>query len=195
MSKPRRAGRRARPGAAWDERLTAPPSDVAELIQGSKAAWDLFVQRYAGLIMAAVKRAVGTDGEIDDIVQDVFVRLCKDDYRLLKQYDPSRAGLTTWLTIVARSAARDAVRRRKLPMQTIDATPESAFAVQPKPFEPLRIPDGLLSPRQSLILTLLYQRDMEVAEVAEFLGIDPQTVRSTHHKAMLKLRAHFSDLA
>jgi RNA polymerase sigma-70 factor (ECF subfamily) len=33
---------------------------------------------------------------------------------------------------------------------------------------------------------------MEVAEIASHLGIDPQTVRSTHHKAMLKLRSHFA---
>jgi len=150
------------------------------------------VKRYAGIILAAVRRVMA-DSDVDDIVQDVFVRLCKDDYRLLRQYDPTRAGLTTWLTIVARSAARDAVRRRRLPTQTIDATPEAAFAIPPHEFEPLKIPAGLLSARQELILTMLYQRDMDVAEVAGFLDIDPQTVRSTHHKAMLKLRAHFSD--
>jgi DNA-binding NarL/FixJ family response regulator len=32
---------------------------------------------------------------------------------------------------------------------------------------------------------------MEVSEVAFALGIDPQTVRSANHKAMIKLRAHF----
>ena len=38
---------------------------------------------------------------------------------------------------------------------------------------------------------MLYQREMEVSEVAEFLGIAPQTVRSLHHKALTKLRGHF----
>jgi DNA-directed RNA polymerase specialized sigma24 family protein len=33
---------------------------------------------------------------------------------------------------------------------------------------------------------------MDVAEIAVALGVDPQTVRSTHHKAMLKLRGHFA---
>jgi RNA polymerase sigma-70 factor (ECF subfamily) len=33
---------------------------------------------------------------------------------------------------------------------------------------------------------------MDVAEIAAALGIDPQTVRSTHHKAMLKLRDYFA---
>jgi RNA polymerase sigma factor (sigma-70 family) len=57
--------------------------------------------------------------------------------------------------------------------------------------EPLKLPKDLLSPRQQLVLTMLYERDMDVAEIARTLDVDPQTVRSTHHKAMLKLRAHF----
>jgi RNA polymerase sigma-70 factor (ECF subfamily) len=42
------------------------------------------------------------------------------------------------------------------------------------------------------VLTLLYDREMEVAEAAALLGVDAQTIRSTHHKAMLRLRAHFT---
>jgi RNA polymerase sigma-70 factor (ECF subfamily) len=38
---------------------------------------------------------------------------------------------------------------------------------------------------------MLYDREMDVAEVAAALGIDPQTVRSAHHKAIVKLRTHF----
>jgi RNA polymerase sigma factor (sigma-70 family) len=53
------------------------------------------------------------------------------------------------------------------------------------------LPEALLSPRQREILAMLYDREMEVAEIARALGIDPQTVRSAHHKAMVKLRAHF----
>jgi RNA polymerase sigma-70 factor (ECF subfamily) len=59
--------------------------------------------------------------------------------------------------------------------------------------EHIKMPEGLLSPRQQLVITMLYDREMEVAEIAAALGIDAQTVRSTHHKAMLKLRAHFKD--
>ncbi|MBV9523211.1 MAG: sigma-70 family RNA polymerase sigma factor, partial [Alphaproteobacteria bacterium] len=95
-------------------------------------------------------------------------------------------------TIVARSTARDALRRRRILGVAIEDVPESAFAVAPvEPVEKLRLPTELLSPRQREILTMLYDRDMEVAEIAAALGIDAQTVRSMHHKAMLKLRVHF----
>lgn len=166
--------------------------DLAALIQGNKAAWDRFVRRYAGLVLFAVRSLVREGAEAEDLMQEVFLRLCKDDFRLLKAYDAKRAGLSTWLTIVARSTARDAQRRHRPPSTPLDDVPERLLAVNDTRREPLKLPNHLLSPRQQLVLSLLYERDMDVAEVATALGVDPQTVRSTHHKAMLKLRTHFA---
>jgi RNA polymerase sigma factor (sigma-70 family) len=167
-------------------------TDLSALVRGDKAAWDGFVRRFSGLVIAAVRGVARDPGETEDLAQEVFVRLCKDDFRLMKTYDPTRAGLTTWLTIVARSTARDALRRHRIAAVPIEDAPESALAEAPvEPREKLKIPEALLSPRQKEILTMLYDKEMEVAEVAAALGIDAQTVRSMHHKAMLKLRAHF----
>lgn len=166
--------------------------DLAALVGGDKAAWDGFVRTHARLIFAAARSLARDDAEAEDLAQDVFVRLCKDDFRLLKTYDPARASLSTWLTIVARSTARDALRRKRAPQLTLEDAPEPALAVDPvEPAEKLAIPEGLLSPRQKEILGMLYDRDMDVAEIAAALGVDPQTVRSMHHKALVKLRAHF----
>jgi len=166
--------------------------ELDALARGEKGAWDAFVRRYAGLVVAAVRGVARDSGDVEDLTQEVFVRLCKDDFRLLRSYDPARAGLSTWLTIVARSTARDALRRHRPVSVPIDAVPESRLAIDPvEPVRKLKIPEALLSPRQREILTMLYDREMEVAEIAAALGIDPQTVRSAHHKAMLKLRAHF----
>src|SRR5437764_3879941 len=162
------------------------------LLRGEKAAWDAFVRRYGGLVVAAVRGVAMVQPEVEDLTQEVFVRLCKDEFRLLRSYDPARASLSTWLTIVARSTARDGLRRRRAESVPIDAVPEAQLAIDPvEPVEKLKLPEALLSPRQREILAMLYDREMEVAEIARALGIDPQTVRSAHHKAMLKLRAHF----
>ena len=173
--------------------------DIARLRRGDKPAWDAFVARFAGLIHAAVAGVLRQSGrdlnEVSDLAQDVFVRLCKDDYRLLGQYDPSRAAPATWLTVVARSVALDAVRRRRAPSITLEDAPETAVAVAAHEPTRLRIPPGLLSPRQELILTMLYDKDMDPAEVGTALGIDPQTVRSMHHKALTRLRGHFAPQA
>jgi RNA polymerase sigma factor (sigma-70 family) len=166
--------------------------DLDLLLRGERGAWDAFVRRYAGLIVAAVRGVAREPAEVEDLAQEVFVRLCKDDFRLLRSYDPSRAGLSTWITIVARSTARDAIRRVRPVSVPIETVPEGRLAVDPvEPVRRLKLPEALLSPRQREILTMLYDREMEVSEVAVALGIDPQTVRSAHHKAMLKLRAHF----
>ena len=168
-----------------------PDIDLASLVAGNKAAWDGFVRRYAGLIVSAVRAVVREGTEAEDVLQEVFVRLCKDDFRLLRTYDPARAGLSTWLTIVARSTARDMQRRHRPPQSALEDVPERLLAVSAAHAEPLKLPKDLLSPRQQLVLTMLYERDMDVAEIARTLDVDPQTIRSTHHKAMLKLRAHF----
>ena len=165
----------------------------AALLDGDPEAWKDFVRRYGGLIVAAVRGLATAPGEVEDLTQDVFVRLCKDDFRLLRSYDPARAGISTWLTIVARSTARDALRRRRADSVPIESVPEGKLAVDPvEPRVRLKLPEALLSPRQREILTMLYDREMEVAEIAGVLGIDAQTVRSTHHKAMVKLRAYFT---
>jgi len=169
-------------------------ADLEALLRGDKAAWDRFVTRHAGVIFAAVRRRLVPAGRVadaEDVVQDVFVRLCQHDFRLLRSYDAARAKITTWLTVVAHSASVDHLRRLRRRTEDIEAQPEAVLAVEPVVHERVKIPEGLLSPRQALVLELLYQRDMTPGEAAEAIGIDPQTVRSMHHKALSKLRAHF----
>lgn len=174
--------------------MNEPIADLDRLVDGDKRAWDRFVARFARVVFAAVQRRLGPArrDDVEDVVQDVFVRLCARDFRLLKSYDPARAKVTTWLTVVANSTAIDHLRRQKGFAQDLDSVPESVLAVDP-PKDPVqvKIPPGLLSPRQALVLEMLYRREMEVAEAAAAMGVDPQTVRSMHHKALTKLRAHF----
>jgi len=86
-------------------------TDIARLLQGDKDEWDEFVDRFTPVIWAAVKGSIfahaGSVNEEDvrELVQSVFVRLVAREFRLLRTYDPARASLVTWLTIVARSAA------------------------------------------------------------------------------------------
>ena len=171
-------------------------SEGAELVRrcraGDGAAWEEIVQTYSRRIYNLAYRFTSRPDAAEDLTQEVFVRLCKDDFRLLRSYDPARASLSTWLTIVARSTARDGLRRRRAESVPIDAVPEAQLAIDPvEPAQKLKLPEALLSPRQREILAMLYDREMDVAEIARALGIDPQTVRSAHHKAMVKLRAHF----
>ena len=169
---------------------------LERLFDGDGSAWSRFVERYAAVIFAAVRRRLVPAGRADDsedVAQDVFLRLCARDFRLLRNYDPAKAKISTWLTVVATSSAIDHLRRQKAPGVPLDVVPERKLSVEPKLPEKVKIPPDLLSPRQALVIEMLYRKEMEVAEVAEALEIDPQTVRSTHHKALTKLRAHFQE--
>lgn len=171
--------------------------DLQALARGDKRSWDAFVGAAAPLINAMVRRALAPYGlgedDVMDAAQDVFVRLCAQDFRLLKTYDPARAGLSTWLAVVARSAAIDHARRRRRPTQPIDEVPEAVLGVEDRHVEKLKIPQGLLTERQTLILKYLYDEEREVADIAQLLKVDPQTVRSTQHRALVRLRAYFRE--
>jgi len=171
--------------------------DLRTLLSGSKRAWDGFVTAAAPLINAVVRRALLTyrlnEDDVLDAAQDVFVRLCANEFRLLKTYDPARASLSTWLAVVARSAAIDHARRRRQITQSIDDVAEANLAVEDRHVEKIKIPQGLLTERQMLVLRCLYDEEKDVAEVAQLFKIDAQTVRSTHHKALRRLRAHFQE--
>ena len=140
--------------------------DLKACIDGDKAAWDAFVDTYGRVIYAAVRKVIGSSGPIDDPVQEVFVRLVRNDFRLLRTYDPERASLTTWLTLVARSAAIDFVRKRRLnavPLADFDAPEKLEEAESGLP----EIPYHLLSGRQRLVIRMLFDQSMSVTEAAQ----------------------------
>lgn len=172
---------------------------VARLAGGDESAWHGFVERYSRVIYGAVYKVLGARGPASeddavDCAQDVFVRICKDDFRLLKRYDPARAAITTWLTVVATSTTKDFLRKRRAINVPLDEMPTEIASVDPvMPSEKLTFPEGLLSPRQAMVLEMIFEQDLDVAEVAEMLGVDPQTVRSTQHKALVKLRKLYGD--
>ncbi len=186
--------------------LSTPPGDRLEsllpgCLAGDADAWAAFAAASARLVRAAVVKVVGRGGpglDPEDLVQDVYIRLVREDLALLRRFDPDRARLSTWITLVARSVAIDAARRRRVPTTALGdaaaAVPAPEPAGPPDP-ETLQlgpeVPMHLLSERQQLVVRLLFEDERSVAEAAAILGVDEQTVRSTKHKALVKLRSHY----
>jgi RNA polymerase sigma-70 factor (ECF subfamily) len=169
--------------------------DLQGCIDGDKQAWDDFVARTAPLIVAAVRRTIrGGVPEVDDVVQDVYVRLIRDGCRALRSYSPTRSSMATWLTLVARSVAIDHLRRRGTPVVGLDGLSVEDRPGTPGPPEPSdqldagRLPMHVLTARQRLVLAMLFDRGLSVEEAAAALRVNEQTIRSTKHKALCRLR-------
>lgn len=166
--------------------------------RGERQAWNEFVAAAGPLLRGVLWRMLSRSGRGDetaDVLQEVFVRLVRDDFRVLRQFDPQRARLGTWLGVVATSAALDWLRKSAPAHAALDEIDDRHLAVEAASDEAqgLAIPPELLPPRQALILKLLYEDDMDVAEVAKHLHIEAQTVRSLRHKAIQRLRAFLAE--
>ncbi len=81
---------------------------AAAILRGEVAAWHRFVEDRSGVILAVLRRYLFDEDEIRTVWVDVLTRLRRGG---LAQY-AGRSALTTWLTLVARGAAADHLRRR-----------------------------------------------------------------------------------
>jgi len=170
--------------------------DLDGCIKGDPESWHRFCEDTIGLVVAAIRRTCPSHrtpaGEdLDDLVQAVYLKLLKNDRRLLRQYDPSRAKISTWITLISRSVTIDALRKREHPGIELNTELASENPAAFKSASAEVLPTHLLTARQRLILSMLFEDEMDVATVAQALNIHPQTVRSTKHKAMQRLREHF----
>lgn len=177
-------------------RLLASELDLPAVVSGEKIAWDRFAEKCAGLILSTAKRLLdmktgqASMDDARDIAQDVFTRLVKNDFKLLKSYDPAKSSLSTWLTVITRSTAIDYLRAtaKHRPVQPLE---DDYPAEQNESLARVDVPLEMLSERQRQVVQMLYYEDLDVSEVAQRLMIRNQTVRSLKHKALDKLRAHF----
>ncbi len=157
------------------------------------AAGELFA-RFASRVYGLGVVMLGNDAAAEDLVQDTFVKL----WRSAERYDPSRGKLETWVLLVARSLAIDALRRRVLDARTVErSTPTSETATDPSPEELVELVDlserarramSDLTPGQRAALELAYFGGKTSAEVAELEGIPLGTAKTRIRSALLKLR-------
>ena len=91
----------------------SPEAIIEMCVQGDVAAWDEFMSRYHRLIAGVVFRTTQNWGEaypqiIDDLIQDTYLKLCADDYRLLRAYDPKHLdAIYGYLKVITANVVHD----------------------------------------------------------------------------------------
>ena len=132
--------------------------------------YDRFSSRIYGLGIVML----GSDAAAQDLVQDTFVKL----WRSADRYDVTRGKLETWVLLVARSLAIDALRRRVLEARSLEALgqpPRGRPGPRPRGARRDRRPGGPRPQRrwsdsrgeQRAALELAYFGGKTSAEVAE----------------------------
>ncbi|MGA2814038.1 MAG: sigma-70 family RNA polymerase sigma factor [Candidatus Acidiferrum sp.] len=178
------------------ERLAAETSEdttcVAAARSGDRAAFGRLYERYARLVHGVLLARVPV-GDVDDLVQDVFIRaFC----RLSTLREAGSFG--AWLMAIARNLAND-YHRRSVPEESL---PDDASGNEGKVtmssgdhagpaaavLEAVRsLPDAY---RETLILRLV--EGMTGPEIAARTGMTHGSVRVNLHRGMEQLRAKLS---
>jgi RNA polymerase sigma factor (sigma-70 family) len=158
------------------------------------SAADELYGRFASRIYGLGMVMLGNDAAAQDLVQDTFVKL----WRTADRFDVGRGKLETWVLLVARSLAIDALRRRVLDARTLERTaPPRETSDEPSPEHVAETADlserarramADLTPGQRAALELAYFGGKTSAEVAELEGIPLGTAKTRIRAALLKLR-------
>jgi hypothetical protein len=112
------------------------------LCAGDKQTWDAFVAAAAPLVAAVARRALAANklgnDLLPDAVQHVFACLSANGFRLLKDYDPARATIASWLAVTSWSSTANLVRNSDMPhaASLSSASPPPAPGRSPEPRYP-----------------------------------------------------------
>ncbi len=191
----------------------APPNDPVEgdaedvrlmrLIRtGDTTAFEELIERHQALVAGTVARMLGSNSDVEDIAQQVFIRVWKSAGR----YVP-RAKFTTWLLKITRNLVFNELRRSKRQAHVpIQADPQGEEI--PLRDETGRLPDASLLERelqqaieeaiqalpesQRLALVLRRYEELSYEQIGEVLNLSVPAVKSVLFRARTELRARLS---
>jgi RNA polymerase sigma-70 factor (ECF subfamily) len=170
---------------------------------GDTAAFEQLVERHQMLVVGTVGRMLGSNSDVDDIAQQVFIRVWKSAGR----YVP-RAKFTTWLLKITRNLVFNELRRSKrrahIPMQMdpdaeeIPLKDESmqapdAAALEKELQEAIDRAIAQLPDTQRMAVILRRYEDMSYDQISDVLEISVPAVKSVLFRARTELRERLAN--
>jgi RNA polymerase sigma factor (sigma-70 family) len=125
-------------------------------LEGDQQAYQKLMEKYSGALTRHVQKMVRRQGEVDDLVQECFIKA----FSALKSYSADYA-FSTWLYKIATNHTIDFLRKRKLKTMSIDAP------INTKDGEvEFELPDTSYRPDRHIVED---ERKMLIQEAIEFL--------------------------
>jgi RNA polymerase sigma-70 factor, ECF subfamily len=182
-----------------------PPDEDAEDVslmqligRGDTAAFEELVHRHQSLVLGTVSRMLGGNSDVEDIAQQVFLRVWKSAGRYV-----ARAKFTTWLLKITRNLVFNELRRSKrranVPMQSDPEGEELPLAD-----EATSAPDAAalekelqsavdkaiaeLPETQRMAVILRRYEELSYEEIGDVLELSVPAVKSVLFRARTELR-------
>jgi RNA polymerase sigma factor (sigma-70 family) len=179
--------------SATPEALAAELVSVAQ--NGDRAAFGRLFQHFAPRVKAYLMRLGADDSAAEDLLQEVMLIV----WRRAPSYDPSLAGVSTWIFTIARNRRIDALRRNRRPLDADDPAFQMDGPTPPDAIADAREWEGRIATaianlpiEQAQMLRLAYFEDRSHSDIAESLKLPLGTVKSRLRLAVARLRALFA---
>jgi RNA polymerase sigma factor (sigma-70 family) len=170
--------------------------------RGDTKAFEELVERHQALVAGTVARMLGSNSDVEDIAQQVFIRVWKS----ARRYKP-RAKFTTWLLKITRNLVFNELRRTKrraqVPLDPAAGADEPALKDESNP-----APDASLlavelqktieeaimhlPETQRMALVLRRYEQLSYEQIAEVLDLSVPAVNSVLFRARTELRSRLS---
>lgn len=176
----------------------APDNRLMEEVRDGKVEkLAILFERHQVMLYNFFLRLTGNKGTSEDLVQDVFFRILK--YR--KTYQ-GQSKFTVWIYQIARNAHVDHLRKRK-PEVPLDEQYEEAASPETLPPKKMDAEIEIALLRKALdrlplkkreVLLLSRFQEMKYKDIAELLGCNIGSVKSSVHRAIKELGKIYSEL-
>jgi RNA polymerase sigma-70 factor (ECF subfamily) len=169
---------------------------------GDTSAFEKVIERHQALVAGTAARMLGSNSDVEDIAQQVFIRVWKS----ARRYVP-RAKFTTWLLKITRNLVfnelRRAKRRAQVPLQPDPGAEEIPLKDETNPApDASLLEDELqraieeaimqLPESQRIALVLRRYEQLSYEEIAEVLDLSVPAVKSVLFRARTELRSRLN---
>jgi RNA polymerase sigma-70 factor (ECF subfamily) len=167
---------------------------LARIVARDSEALGALFNEAGGRLFALANAILRSREDAEEVVCDTFTQVWNDAHR----FDPGRASVMGWLTVICRSRALDKRRQRRHPAQVVDI--DSAHELedpQPLPVDLLslleqgtRVRQALaeLPPERRELIAMAFLEGLSHPEIAARTNLPLGTVKSHVRRSLLQLR-------